>query len=164
MIFVLVKNNTVDNIIVADQDFIDQNPDLYEIAVSFDEKESYPSNGFIYDPDLKVFSPVIVADVVDKSIVYLTPKDSEVFYLSPETRTLLLDPQLLLNSFIVFLPQGPADGGDILISNASAKNDIVNFKMVPGDGNQIINPLVNLKSGTKAEFIFQDAKKVWYRL
>ena len=56
MIFALIIQNVVANIIVADQDFIDQHPELYDVAISFADGTPYPAIGELYDSTARTFS------------------------------------------------------------------------------------------------------------
>jgi hypothetical protein len=56
MIFALVIQNVVANIIVADQDFIDQHSELYNVAISFSDGTPYPTIGELYDSATRTFS------------------------------------------------------------------------------------------------------------
>lgn len=48
MIYTLIKNKIVVDNIVADQDFIDGHPELYDIALPYKEDEWHPGIGFTH--------------------------------------------------------------------------------------------------------------------
>lgn len=59
MIFILIKNNIVENVITAKQVFIDSNPELYDIAIGVHMSDRRPSPRDIYDPETETFSSPI---------------------------------------------------------------------------------------------------------
>lgn len=57
MIYALIKNNVVQNCIVADEAFIASLAHDYDLVLPFDESSgSWPGPGDIYSPETKTFT------------------------------------------------------------------------------------------------------------
>ena len=60
MKYALIRNNIVENVIVADQEFIDAHPEMYDIYKAFADREIYPKIGDSFDG--KNFISAVIPD------------------------------------------------------------------------------------------------------